>query len=64
MQKSSRWVDISEIISEYLPISKKKARKLVLTYMNYKRIGNRLYVNRQELEDLLSRTDITSLPLE
>ena len=64
MQKSNRWVGISEITLEYLPISRKKARKLVLTYMNYKRIGNRLYVNRQELEDLLNRTDITILPLE
>lgn len=53
-QTNSALVDISEIITTYLPFSRKKARRFIHLYLNPKKIGNRLYVSRAELEDLLS----------
>lgn len=55
-------VDISEIISCYLPVSRRKARKFVSLYLEPKRIGNRIYVDRVQLEKLLS-SDRESFPL-
>lgn len=60
---NSAWVDISEIIRSYLPVSRKKARKFIWLYLEPKRIGNRLYVNRAELERLLADPDRETFPL-
>ena len=49
----SALVDISEIVSSYLPVSRRKARKFVSLYLEPKRIGNRIYVDRMQLEKLL-----------
>ena len=62
-QKRSALVDINEIIEAYLPVSKKKARKFIALYLEAKKIGNRLYVERQKLEELLSDPDRTNFPL-
>lgn len=53
-QKQSSLVGISEIVETYLPVSKRKARKFVQLYLDPKRIGNRIYVDRVQLEKLLS----------
>ena len=53
-EKKSALVDISEIVQSYLPVSKRKARKFVSLYLDTKRIGNRIYVERAKLEALLT----------
>ena len=57
MEEKSVMVDISEITTSYLPISKRKARKFVYLYLEPKRIGNRIYVERSKLEALLDNPD-------
>lgn len=63
MEKKSAMVDISEITTSYLKVSKRKARKFVCLYLDPKRIGNRIYVEREKLEALLSDSDRESFPL-
>lgn len=63
-QKSkSTMVDISEITEHYLPVSRRKARKFVSLYLDPKRIGNRIYVERSKLEALLSDPNREAFPL-
>lgn len=57
------WVGISEITKHYLPVSKRKARKFVSLYLEPKRIGNRIYVDRQQLEALLQDSNREKFPL-
>lgn len=57
-------VDITEIVTTYLPISKKKARKFVSLYLDTKKIGNRIYVERGKLEDLLYNSTRDNFPLD
>lgn len=38
---NSKLVSISEITTRYLPISKKRARRFVMLYLDAKYIGNR-----------------------
>ena len=54
----------NEVIESYLPMSKKKARKFVIRYLDHKRIGNKIYVDRIKLEELLKREDVESFPLD
>lgn len=61
-QTNSALVDISEIITNYLPFSRKKARRFIYLYLRPKKIGNRLYVSRAELENLLN-SDREKFPL-
>ena len=63
-EKRSALVDISEIVERYLPVSRKKARKFVSVYLDTKRIGNRLYVERAKLEELLTDPNREDFPLE
>ena len=59
----SALVGIREITTDYLPVSLRKARKFVSLYLEPKRIGNRIYVERAKLEALLSDADRESFPL-
>jgi hypothetical protein len=45
-------------------MSKKKARKHVIRYLDHKRIGNKIYVDRIKMEELLKREDVVSFPLD
>ena len=63
-QRKSALVDINEIVAGYLPVSKKKARKFVERYLDVKKIGNRLYVSRNQLEALLASSSRKEFPLE
>ena len=49
-----KYLAISDIQREYLPISKKKIRELVKEHLYVKKIGNRIYVERVALEALLT----------
>ena len=62
--RKSVLVDINEIVEHYLPVSRKKARKFAALYLDAKKIGNRLYVERERLEELLTDPDRTEFPLE
>ena len=57
-------VDIQEIVESYLPVSRKKARKFVSLYLDTKKIGNRIYVERAKLEELLTDPNREEFPLE
>jgi len=59
-----QYIDINEVIESYLPMSKKKARKFVIRYLDHKRIGNKIYVDRIKLEELVKREDVESFPLD
>ena len=59
----STLVGISEITERYLPISKRKARKFVSLYLEPKRIGNRIFVERDKLETLLRNPERVLFPL-
>ena len=63
MEAKTALVDISEIVTSYLPVSRRKARKFVNLYLEPKLIGNRLYVERFKLEALLSDPDRENFPL-
>lgn len=59
-----KYITIKEIQQEYLPISKKRIRKFVQQYLNAKYIGGRIFVDRQELEKLLSSPDRDYFPIQ
>ena len=61
---NSKLVSINEITKHYLPISKKRARRFALLYLDTKRIGNRIFVERDKLEALLSDPDRERFPLK
>ena len=63
-KRKTAWVDISSIVREYLPVSKRKARKFVDLYLSPKRVGNRIYVEREQLERLLADPDRENFPLD
>ena len=63
VERKSSLVGISEITEFYLPISKRKARAFVLLYLDVKRIGNRIFVEREKLEALLNDPNREHFPL-
>lgn len=63
-KRKTAWVDISSIVREYLPVSKRKARRFVDLYLPKKRVGNRIYVEREQLEQLLSDPSRENFPLD
>lgn len=63
-ERQTEWVGITSIVEQYLPISKRKARKFVELYLTPKRVGNRIYVERQQLEQLLADPDRECFPLD
>ena len=62
-QNNSAMVSVAQIVEQYLPVSRKKARKFVTLYLEPKKIGNRLYVERSKLEELLTNPDRENFPL-
>ena len=58
-----QYITIAEIQNEYLPISKKKIRVLVKKYLPTRMLGNRIFVDRQKLEELLASEDGQRLDL-
>ena len=63
-KRRTDWVDICELTTCCLPCSKRKARKFVELYLTPKRVGNRIYVERQQLEQLLADPDRECFPLD
>lgn len=64
VKKAKRqYLTIAEIQDEYLPISRKKIRILVKTYLPTRMLGNRIFVDRAKLEELLASEDGQRLDL-
>lgn len=63
-QLKRKYISIDDIQKEYLPIGKKRIRALVKKYLQVKTIGNRMYIERESFETLLSNPDIEHLPLD
>ena len=59
-----QYISISDIQKEYLPISRKKLRIFVKRYLDTKMIGNRIFVNRNELEEILNNPENQKLPIQ
>lgn len=47
------YLSIEEIAKEYLPMSRKKIRELVTKNLSYRKIGGRIYVAREAIEEWL-----------
>ena len=56
-----KYLSIDDIQKEYLPISKKRLRLFVKKHLETKTIGNRIFVERAELERLLKNVKLCSL---
>ena len=64
-KRQTEWIDIKNIVEQYLPISKRKARKFVDMYCSSKKIvGGRIYIERKQLEQLLADPDRERFPLD
>ena len=53
-----KYLNIEDIQKEYLPLSRKKLRAFAKKYLNVKIIGNRMFVEREQLEKVLSSDGI------
>jgi hypothetical protein len=62
-ENNSSLVGITEITEQYLPMSKRRVRRFVTLYLSPIRIGNRILVKREQLEQLLSGSEARSFPL-
>ncbi len=47
--ESKKWITVSEIQQEYLPLGKKRIRKLICENLDVTRAGNKLLVEREQL---------------
>lgn len=54
MNNQALYLSIGEIQAQYLPVGKKKLRKVMSRLSKTKRNGNRILVNRDELLEYLS----------
>jgi hypothetical protein len=62
-ENNSSLVGITEITERYLPLSKRRARRFVSLYLEPVRIGNMIFVKRENLEKLLLGSGDRSFPL-
>lgn len=62
-KNKSTLVGITEITERYLPVSRRLARKFVSLYLDTKMIGNRIFVDRAQLEALLHDPNREQFPL-
>lgn len=46
---SKKWLTVTQIQREYLPLSKKKIRKLICENLDVVKAGNKLIVERSQL---------------
>jgi len=58
-----KFLSIDDVQKEYLPMSKKKLRVFAKKYLDVKVIGNRMFVEREQLESLLNSEYIKEMTL-
>ena len=56
-------ISIDQLVTQYLPVSKKKARRFIHAYLEPKYVGNRIFVERAALERLLNDPNREKFPL-
>jgi len=59
-----KYLTVSEVQKEYLPISQKRIRAFLKQYVNAKMIGGRMVVQRDQLEELLTSPDRDRFPIK
>lgn len=59
-----KYLTIEEIQKQYLLISKKRLRAFSKQHLNPKIIGGRIFVERQQLEELLTSPDKDYFPIK
>ena len=59
----SSLISIDQLVTQYLPVSKKKARRFIHAYLEPKYVGNRIFVERAALERLLNYPNREKFPL-
>ena len=64
IQRKRQYLTITEIQEEYLSMSKKRIRSLVKRYLPTKMIGNRIFVERSKLEELLENSEDKELTVD
>ena len=64
VKNKSALVGITEIRKQYINLSPKRVRRFVKLYLDVKYIGNRIFVERDKLEALLSDPDRDRFPLD
>lgn len=50
MEQKTKWIDVNGIQKEYLPISKKKIRKIITENLDVVRSSGKFLVERAQLE--------------
>ena len=55
------FIGVKEIQEKYLPVSKKKIRKMLNSHMDVKRNGNRILVNREQFLNFINNPEQVSL---
>lgn len=56
-----KYLSIDDIQREYLPISKKRLRAFAKKYLDVKIIGNRMFVEREQLERVLASDAVSEV---
>jgi len=49
----TKWITVKEIQEEYLPISRKRIRSLIKKYLDVVNVGQKMLVEREQLEEFL-----------
>ena len=62
--KLRKFLSVDDIQQEYLPVSKKRIRMFAKKYLDYKVIGGKLFVQREQLESILTNPEAKNLPLQ
>ena len=60
---NKKLISVDEIQKEFISASKKKIRNFMKSYLPVKRIGGRMYVERERLIQLLGDDDREEFPL-
>ena len=59
-----KYLTVREVQLQYLPVSQKRIRAFLKQYLNVKVIGGRIFVERQQLEKLLTSPDREYFPIK
>ena len=62
-ETTRKYLTITEIQQQYLPVSKKRIRALVKQYLDAKTLGGRIFVERSQLEALLNSKEQDNFPI-
>lgn len=59
--EETTFIGVNEIQAKYLPMSKKKIRKILNTHLAVKRNGNRILVSREQFLNFINNPEQVSL---